>query len=939
MRSTTVACGLLAACLASCGDNSKQCGEGTNDNDGDNICEPDVEQELICGDGTTIDTLTLECVPSTDVCGGGTVLIDGRCQDPTSDLVLDLVEGPEPNGFELGATPAGTITIKPNNEAFVLHGCITPVDDVPDLDVYDLTVTGPTLIEVSADGVQGLAAGFIAFGDAPQLANWVRLGINVANDTSKRQLFLPAAGRYELVMADTRTLLPLTQNGEGLPAAGNPDGTSCYYVTVAQRPIPSPTTLDLVNGNTGEVGGEVKFFTASFPTGFIALSAVIDPEDLDGDGIPELDAFGNPIDSRAASSLVLMNNNVLRQINDAGNGNPADTPVSTAIFAGIKPGDTPLLVLDHVWNYKIGPAAFAIDIEAATTSQALATDGTAVNATSNGQAFFGEDGGFDKVNQFHFDVAADGQIDGFDLTFSIPVSGSIVDQDGNFASPLTGLLTESNGVPDITTFTSYKGLIRSFAPGRYYWFLITPRTAPNTPFTVTSRIETQTPVAIVTDTLTAQIPHNAFDSNALTYDAGTEPWHRFDGTTQATSLDVQMFDPAVRTPRQPGFAFGRLDPLVVTVNNDPPSTDPGDGTPLLATELGTGAATGRIFRNPFAVIPAAPTDVLFKVRSTEAAPTGTFQLDFQTRVYEDFGGPAIAAGATVNDSGSVAAGSGERYYFETAPGNTVTITVTPAAGTLDPAVVLFDIDENGTPRDGSGAGDAEVLTFTQGPSGFTAFQVADLNGSGAGDYEISVQVESGDYTIASTVDVPFDNACLNGGVIVPLVDDGSGLGDPSDEGLSAEFAPPAGMTLFGTAITSFKISSNGFVTFDTAIPDAAFDNLPLADGLAQHIAPYWDDLTNIVVCMKSVNGKRVIQWQGEDFSFPVGRTVQFQAILDPADDSIEFVYGPAHAANGVGQFDFGATVGIVNASGPGFVELGFDLPLVVRDLSIKLTPN
>ena len=39
-----------------------------------------------------------------------------------------------------------------------------------------------------------------------------------------------------------------------------------------------------------------------------------------------------------------------------------------------------------------------------------------------------------------------------------------------------------------------------------------------------------------------------------------------------------------------------------------------------------------------------------------------------------------------------------------------------------------------------------------------------------------------------------------------------------------------------------------------------------------------------------------MQWTGDEFNTGLG--VEFQAILDPGDGSIEFVYGPDHASNG-----------------------------------------
>src|SRR5688572_13696983 len=150
MRLTLVAVGVLCA---GCGDNSRACGEGTNDTDGDGECEPDLAAGG-CGTGTHEDPITRECVPDDSVCTGGTVLVNGKCQDPTSELDIDLEEGPEPNAFETGAIPAGLITLEAvGGDGFVIHGCIRPLGNAPDFDVFHLEVMQPTLVRVTADGV------------------------------------------------------------------------------------------------------------------------------------------------------------------------------------------------------------------------------------------------------------------------------------------------------------------------------------------------------------------------------------------------------------------------------------------------------------------------------------------------------------------------------------------------------------------------------------------------------------------------------------------------------------------------------------------------------------------------------------------------------------------------------------------------------------------
>ncbi len=819
----------------------------------------------------------------------------------------------------------------------MLHGCIKPVDNnSPDLDVYEVTVTQATLLEITVDGVGGLAGGFLALGDAPAVATWFRLGLSVISDTTKRQLFLPVAGTYQIVMADSRTLLPITQNGEGFPAAGNPDGTSCYFATVTKRAFPNLVTLDLVAGNTGTIADKLVFFTAGFPTGFTSLVAVIDPEDLDDDGIPD-------VDSRAAASLILVNNGELRQIRDSGRGFPADTPVTEMLFGGIKNTDTPIVILDYVWNIAPFPADFAIDVEAATSSQALSTTGTAINATSNGQAFI--DNGvadFDAVNLFHFDTTDPNEIDGIDITFSIPVQGSLIDQDGNFASPFTGVVSEDQfNNPTINTFVSYRGLLRNTTPGRYYFFVFAPRNPVDTAFTVTSTIANQVPPTVTLDTATATQPVNAFNSNILAYNAGTaEPWQLFGATSNSTGgVSVQFFDPTVTIPQTPGFAFGRLDTLTTTFNSNSPITRQPDSTPLVAATFAENGdfPAGRILKNPVSLTPPAATNFLVKVNPL--APTGApnFVLDFETRLYEDFGGPAIAAGSTVNDTGSIVGEESALHYIETAPGNIVTITVTPTGtpATLDAALTLLDTAEGERiVVDAAGTG-AETITFAQNPSGFTAFGVRSTDGVSAGDFSVSVSVVAGPYALA-TSNTAFSNACI-GGAAVPLADDGGGFGG-GDEGLSAALTVPAGFDLFGVPVTSVVVSSNGFLSVDTSLASATFENTEIPDGIGDvSIAPYWDDMEGVVVCTKTVNGRMTVQWTGDNFD----QLVQFQAILDASDDSVTFVYGPNHQASGAphGIDAAGATVGLQKLDGSEAVPIGFGQPVLSPGSALLMTPN
>lgn len=316
---------LIAVVVAACGDNSKSCGEGTGDMDGDGECESIVPPGgKVCGEGTVVDPVTNLCVPDPATCGGGTVLINGSCQDPAAALDIDLEEGPEPNAFEVGAVPAGVIALEPvGSDGVVVHGCIKPLDDAtPDFDVYVLTADAPTLLDVSADGVLGLAAGFEVRSSEAVLATWKRFGVSVATDTSRRQVLLPAAGTYQLIVTDSRTLLPTLTGGAATPA-GNPDGTSCYYVTIDQV-APMPAALVIANGATGTTEGDLAIYSAAVPAGTVQLTATF-------------------ATASAQEAIVVLRNGQLHAFDDDG----------SISFSGFAAGDEALIVADFVYNYAL----------------------------------------------------------------------------------------------------------------------------------------------------------------------------------------------------------------------------------------------------------------------------------------------------------------------------------------------------------------------------------------------------------------------------------------------------------------------------------------------------------------------------------------------------------------------------------------------------------
>lgn len=269
MRNWLIAASLtVIAGAAGCGDNSRSCGDGTRVVSG--YCVPSApDGGVTCGAGTALDPMTGMCQIDPAACQNGTVLIDSACVDPTAGMIVDLQEGPEPNGLgviEASDARAGTIELKEMG-AFVVHGTIEPFQDAgsdgrldPDVDTYVVTVTAPTLLHVTSDGVQGVNAGFVV--TSPDVVGWKRFGIDLAGDASQRQVFLPMAGTYDIAVADTRTLFEYADTGTATSAPGPGD----YYLSVTPVALPVPTAASSVTSATLPAG-EVAFFSTTLANG------------------------------------------------------------------------------------------------------------------------------------------------------------------------------------------------------------------------------------------------------------------------------------------------------------------------------------------------------------------------------------------------------------------------------------------------------------------------------------------------------------------------------------------------------------------------------------------------------------------------------------------------------------------------------------------------
>jgi hypothetical protein len=183
------------------------------------------------------------------------------------------------------------------------------------------------------------------------------------------------------------------------------------------------------------------------------------------------------------------------------------------------------------------------------------------------------------------------------------------------------------------------------------------------------------------------------------------------------------------------------------------------------------------------------------------------------------------------------------------------------------------------------------------------------------------------YTIA-TGTTTYADACVGGTTQT--------ITGSTDEGRTGPINLPAGFVFFGQPASQVIASTNGWLSTDTTLTSAVFSNVAFPNSATPNgtIAPYWDDLTSVVICTKTVGSKLVVQWTGTLFS-PTTTAIQFQAILDPTDNSIEFVYGSGQQANGSS-----ATVGVEDQAGAYAVQYEFNSAATINpNSSIKLTPN
>lgn len=504
----SLACAALALASSGCGGGT-ECGAGTEEVDGEcvatgepvecaagttlvgNECVPD--GSVICETGTMFDMDTGTCVPDISGCAEGTVLVGGECVPEDETLTGDVQEPAEPNGLNQGDTP-GTFTTPAVGEDVVIEGCITPFEDIDqnseldaDFDAYLFSVTEPTLLDITADGVGGLAGGFqiIPLDDDLFDAGWQRYGVDMTHDTSQRQVFLPKAGDYALVATDSRAIF-------GLPF-GSED--TCYFITVANVEVPAPTPI----ADGGEIvedtfGPDVHFYSYDPAAQDLVFGTVIAPSE-----------------SVAGALTIMVNGQFART-----------TPFSSlsanasSFIAALNDSDEVLLVVDPVIEYAVNEVEFDFEVVAPGVTP-MPMDDT-VTITNDGTlyrwlAFDANEG--DVVN---LDLATDGST----------LEYLIYDQDLQLISERCASCDADNSWLQLTE------------GGTYYVALFDTTDPQPTSFELTvSRTHVQ-PTAITIGTPIEDADLSALNSDFYVVDTSASDWLAYLGTPTGFEGDMNV---------------------------------------------------------------------------------------------------------------------------------------------------------------------------------------------------------------------------------------------------------------------------------------------------------------------------------------------------------------------------------------------------------------
>ncbi|MFW5879108.1 MAG: hypothetical protein ACOCVR_04735, partial [Myxococcota bacterium] len=218
------------------------CVPGTERDASTGICMP---LNAECVSGEVWEPESQQCLPVEGLCASGTVWVAGEasCVALEEVRVPDQMEGDGLNDWVPGERTCEQFQLPAVGERWSIGGRIDEPDRRqlgPDMDCWNFETEGPTLLRIHADGYGGAAPGFQVILDDPEVdgSSVYRYGAGTSSAAVTRDLFLPHAGRYAVVVTDVMHLLA----GGGGVVRGSED--MGYYAEIEQLPMPEPQQIE-----------------------------------------------------------------------------------------------------------------------------------------------------------------------------------------------------------------------------------------------------------------------------------------------------------------------------------------------------------------------------------------------------------------------------------------------------------------------------------------------------------------------------------------------------------------------------------------------------------------------------------------------------------------------------------------------------------------------
>lgn len=909
---------------AGCGDNTVECGDGTVETNGqclpESTCGPGTVESgtqcvpdgsMICEQGTVFDPATQHCVVDPSACAEGTVFVDGECipEDETLEGMADHQEAAEPNGPG-EANIAGMFDVPALDQSETFYGCVTARVDEDgdgnldwDLDTWLVTADGPTTIEITADGIRGLSAGFYAQNADPALSpildNWLRFGINLTGDTAHRQIYLPAAGTYAFNMTDGRSLF--------LGGAGAGTEETCYFATIRRIPNPTPVAATLpLTAATDR--GEVAFYTYTAD----AQGDIIDITQLTESGA-------------MSPAFVTLRNGVLQ-----GSSAVAGTTPALNTVGGLSPGDVVTFVIDSEYNYGVSPQPYELEFFD-ISALALPTTGTMVTVPErNGTSA----AGFADLGYLYFDVATAG-IKHFNLVSSKPIDMVIVRRDVFTPAGAFDYVAQIDAFGATTTRTTFQNeFVRFLTPGRYYFVAQNPTAvAPLGNYTITATLTdfAINPITFGTPaTNQALTLGNRFHSVDLNDPIWIEEGITATTDWGTTTVTLDNYDLAAGGWLRTGTA--------------PTGTLPAGHTYPIFSAAQPAVAPFVPFGR---IMPRETRDLLVRVRPTGTGTAGAmpqYSLLVQNRQgFTNLNTIPVGAPVTNNVTG-LAPGAPRRFIAFGTGGNTLRVLAHPSSALADIRMVRVNASEGTVATFNSTlvGGDETLLGgFGAAPNDWIAWTVENQTPATTTDVALTITSSLPRPYAITTATIAFDDACTGAGATSL----GTGL---DDEIFTAQTLPAsfAGFQLFGDAVpTNHRVAANGWLSWDTGtVSLGGYQNrqIPTAGPPDGVIAPFWQDMEDLQLCREidlvTVPNTVTYQWSGHVWGLDA-QIVQYQVRLH-ANGRIDFIYGPNHVANGAtADTDTnGATVGAENLTGTFGHQIVYNAAQVTPNSARTLTP-